>query len=162
MRYAFVMGAIVAMAVPGAAAAQELSPRTLLPLHVVCAEQAVQSLPSVTLTVAGSQRADGRRAMAAGDVLVIHAGTTQGVDVGQSYFTRRVQGGDRRGTSEPFRLGWEGRAGVLTSGVVTVIAADERFALARVERACRDVQVGDFLEPVAMPALPTPADGGYP
>ncbi len=48
-----------------------------------------------------------------------------------------------------------------TTGWLTVVAADERFALARIDYACVTVESGDYLEPYAEPAVPTTpqADG---
>jgi len=158
MRYALVAGVIVGTVLPHAAAGQSLGPRTLLPLQIACADQAVTTMPSPQLTIAGAQRADGRQSLGPGDVAVIQAGAAQGLEVGQRFVARRLQGGSR----DALRLGVDGFMGIHTAGVLTVTAVDERFALARVDRACDRVLVGDYLEPAVLPALPTAAAAGAP
>ncbi|MDH4063959.1 MAG: hypothetical protein OEW19_06130, partial [Acidobacteriota bacterium] len=116
MRYAFVIGVILGVAAPEFASGQSLGPRTLLPMHVTCADQPVTTLPTPQFTIAGAQRADGRLALSPGDIVVIQSGTAQGIAVGQSFFSRRLQGGRR----DAFRRGRDGFAGIHTSGVVTV------------------------------------------
>jgi hypothetical protein len=156
MRFALV-AAVVSMVSPTLAAAQDLGPRTLLPMHVACSDLPVTTPSGATLTVAGSQRADGRLSLGTGDIAVIRAGTPQGLAVGQSYFARRLPWG-----RQAFERGEAGFAAVRTAGVLTVIAVDERFALARVDRACDTVIVGDYLEPAHLPALPAAAAAGAP
>lgn len=158
MRYALVLGVLLGIALPDTAAGQPLGPRTLLPMHVVCTDQPVTALPSPQLTISGAQRADGREVLATGDIVVIRGGTTQGLAVGQSFVARRLEGGTR----DAFRLGRDGFAGIRTAGVLTVTAVDERFALARIDRACAQVLVGDYLEPLALPSLPAAARAGEP
>ena len=83
-------------------------------------------------------------------------GTPQGVTVGRRYFTRRLQLGLDGLAPSPTALG-----AIRTTGWVTVIAADQGFALARVDYACDNVQSDDYLEPYIEPVLPatTAADG---
>jgi hypothetical protein len=144
-------------ALPAAAAAQPISPRALLPLHVACADLPVGTTPTIALTVAGAQRGDGREVLATGDVAVLRAGTAQGLAVGQQFVARRLDGG-----RAAFRRGANGFAGVRTAGVLEITAVDTNFALARIARACDHVQVGDYLEPLALSALPAPAAPGAP
>lgn len=158
MRYALAAGVILCTGLSQAASAQSLGSRTLRPFHVVCSEQAVTAVPATSLTIAGAQRADGRQTLAPGDIAVIRAGTGQGLAVGQSFTARRLEGDAR----DAFRRGQRGFAGVRTAGIVTITAIDERFALARVEQACDEVRVGDYLEPVAAFALPAAAAPGEP
>jgi hypothetical protein len=158
MRYALALGAMLAVGSTAAASAQSLSPRTLLPLHVACADEPVATLPTPQLTIAGAERADGRRVLGPGDVVVIKAGTAMGIAVGQSFLARRVEGGGR----DAFRRGRDGYAGIRTAGILTVTAVDEQFALARIERACDYVLVGDYLEPLVLPALPVVEKAGPP
>lgn len=156
MRCALVV-AILGIAVPAVAVGQGLGPRTLLPMHVACADLPISAPPAVSLTVAASRDGDGRQTLATGDVVVIRAGAPQGLTVGQQFLARRLDGG-----REAFRRGREGFAGVRTAGVLTVTAVDERFALARIDRACDGVEVGDYLEPLSLPSIPTPAGMGAP
>jgi hypothetical protein len=152
--------AVLGMALPSLAAAQGLGPRTLLPMHVACADIPVTTPPTAgKFTIAGSGRIDGREAMATGDTVVIEAGTGQGVAVGQQYAARRLDGGTRE---QAFRRGVDGYAGIRTAALLTVTSVDDRFALARIERACDAVMVGDYLEPITMPTLQAPAAAGAP
>ena len=61
-----VVGLALGMMVPALSAAQTLGPRTLLPMHVACAELPVTAPPVATLRIDGVQRADGRQALAPG------------------------------------------------------------------------------------------------
>ena len=49
-----------------------------------------------------------------------------------------------------------------TAGILTVVSVDEQFALARVDRACAEVMVGDALEPLTLPTLPAADPPGRP
>ncbi|MCC7125994.1 MAG: hypothetical protein IT178_14170 [Acidobacteria bacterium] len=152
--------AIAACAVSaGSAAAQNLGPRTLTPRSIACADLPVSTLPVTadTLTIAGTERADGRVTMATGDAAVIAAGTGKGLAVGQQFLVRRLDGG-----REAFRRGVSGFAGVRTAAVLTVSAVDERFAIARIDFACDTVSVGDYLEPYTMAPLPAVDAAGAP
>jgi hypothetical protein len=129
----------------------------VLPLHVACADLPVTMPPVGTLLIASSERGDGRQAMATGEVVVIQAGSQQGLAVGQSFVARRADGGPGA-----LRRGWEGFAGIRTAGLLTITAVDRRFALAHIDRACDTVLVGDYLEQVAVAPLPVPLPAGPP
>lgn len=149
---------VLALAAPAAAAAQDLGPRTVVPMHVACADVVVTDLPpSATLAVAGAQRGDGRLSLALGDAAVINAGTAQGLAVGQAFFARRHE----RQRMGP-RSGPVPYVGVRTTGLLVIEAVDERYAVARVRQSCDSVVVGDYLEPAVVPALPAVAAAGAP
>lgn len=112
------------------------------------------TLPVPSLAIAGVQKADNRNGMSPGDVAVLAAGTPQGIAVGQRFLARRPHGRARTFLDE---TGW---AGVHPTGILTVTAVDDRFALARVDQACDTVDVGDHLEPLAVPELPVAAPAG--
>lgn len=163
MRYVLAV-AIVGMAMPSTAAAQSLGPRTLTPMHVLCADLPVTAPPVITLTIEGAQHADRRQVLGVGDVAVVKAGTGQGIAVGQRFAARRLQKAQQtlriyRGPYDAVPTDYES---VRTAGVITVFAVNDGFALARVERACDTVNVGDYLEPLDLPTLPTAAEGGNP
>jgi hypothetical protein len=160
--------AIVGLLLPGAAGAQGLGPRTLLPMQVQCAELPLTSAPTVPLTVAASERGDGRMVLSLGEMAVIQAGTTQGLSLGQTFAARRVDRG-----RENYNGNWDGYEGVRFGGdgyyggmrtiaLLTVERIDERFALARIVKACDQVEVGDVLAPVQMTPLPAAAAAGQP
>lgn len=154
MRHALVTTAVLAALVPASAGAQGLGPRTLLPIHVMCTDLPMATLPIPSLTIAGVQKADNRSGMAPGDLAVLAAGTPQGIAVGQRYLARRPHGGARVALDE---TGW---VGAHPTGILTVTAVDEQFALARVDQACDTVDIGDHLEPLVIPNLPVAAPAG--
>jgi hypothetical protein len=160
--------AVMGLAVPGFAAAQGLGAKTVLPMHVPCAELPLSAAPSAALTVAASERGDGRLVLSTGELAVIKAGTAQGLALGQNLVARRMDRG-----RESYNGNWDGYQGVRfgrdgyigglrTTALLTIERIDERFALARIVKACDQVEVGDFLEPVAMPALPAADAPGAP
>ena len=59
------------------------------------------------------------------------------------------------------RFGNEGyRGGLRATALLTIERIDERFSLARVVKACDQVEIGDYLAPVTIPDLPTPTATG--
>jgi hypothetical protein len=167
MRNALLVG-VLSVTAPALAAAQGLGPRTVLPMHIPCADLPITETPAIPLTVAASERGDGRLALSLGELVVIKAGTAQGLAIGQSFVASHVDRGreNYHGTwdgSAGVRFGRNGyQGGVRATALLTVERIDERFALARIVKACDQVEVGDYLEPVAMPQLPTAAAAGTP
>lgn len=162
------LAAIVGVVVPGAAGAQDLGPRTVLPMHVQCAAMPVTAAPAVTLTVAASERGDGRQVLSLGELAVIPAGTTQGLSLGQTLAAHHVDRGRANSNGN-----WDGREGVRFGrdgyyggtraiALLTVERIDAQFALARIVKVCDQVEVGDRLEPVVLTELPTAAGAGQP
>jgi hypothetical protein len=163
MRYVLAV-AIMGMAMPSDVAGQDLGPRTLIPMHVLFADLPVTAPTVITLTIEGAQHADKRQVLGIGDVAVVKAGTGQGVAVGQRFAARRLQKAQTslriyRGPYDSVHTEYES---VRTAGVITVFAVNDGFALARVESARDTVNVGDYLEPLNMPTLPTAAEDGKP
>lgn len=126
-----------------------LGPRTLTPNHVLCTDMPVPVRPVPTLFVAGGHTADGRVAVATGESLVIHAGTSHGLAVGQRLVTRRIQ------AAATFPKPGEGFGSVRTTGIVTLTAVGEDTSLAKVDFSCDPIEPGDFVEAYAPPELPT-------
>jgi hypothetical protein len=150
--------AVTALLWSSAAAAQDLGPRTLLPLHVLCTDLPAAAPPTPSITVAAVQVGDRIRAsLGKGETAVIHAGTAQGVAVGQRYVARRPLRRQPTVMEPP-----EPWTALHPSGVLTVTAVDEQFSLAVVESACDAVEVGDYLEAMAMPTLPAQTPSGGP
>lgn len=154
------------MTAPALVAAQGLGPRTLTPWQVQCADIPLAGPPTVPLTVDASERGDGRLVASAGELVVINAGTDKGLALGQNFVARRV---DRarvdytgvRAARPGVRFGRDGYYGGLRStALLTIERIDARFSLARIVKACDQVEVGDILEPAEVPALPTPAAMG--
>jgi hypothetical protein len=127
-----------------------LGPLTLTPTVVACTDVPTTSSPATDLRVLGLHNGDRRLNAARGDVVVLNGGTPQGFAIGQQYFTRRV-----RKPSDHGPVTAENPAAVLTSGWLTVVAADARFSLARIDQSCVAIEAGDYLEPYVEPVLPT-------
>jgi hypothetical protein len=126
-----------------------LGPRTVIPALVACTDLPVSEPPSSPLQVLAPYADDLHEFSYRNDVVVLSGGTPQGLQPGQRFFTRRFRT-PRNGeaTSE------KDRGSVRTSGWLTVIAADEHSALARIDYACDSVWAGDYLEPYVEPVLP--------
>lgn len=160
--------AMMSLGLAVSAAAQGLGPRTVLPTHVACTDLPIAAEPTIPLTVAASERGDGRLILSIGEMAVIQAGTAQGLAIGQSFLAQHVDRG-----RENYNGNWDGVTGVRfgpdgyhgglrATALLTIERIDERFSLARIVKACDQVQVGDTLVPAALPTLPTPAAAGTP
>jgi len=141
---------------PAPGALGMLGPRTVVPALIACTDLPTAVTPIRTLYVRAPHIGDSHQASYRGDVVVLSGGTPQGLAIGQRYFTRRVTpplfGEPLTSTS---------RASIRTSGWLTVIAADERAALARIDYACDAIGSGDYLELFVESTLPAAvaADG---
>jgi hypothetical protein len=163
----FVIGLTVT-AITASASAQELTvitpsatnralgPRTLSPALVACTDLPTTTVPGSALRVVAAHSGTNHIIYSAGEVVVINGGTPQGLMVGQRYFVRHLQLGL---TGEPPSP--KAHAPIRTAGWLSIIAADERFALARIDFACDAIEAGDYLDPFVEPSLPTEivADG---
>jgi hypothetical protein len=165
MRKVWLVG-VLGMALPAVAGAQGLGPRTITNWQVQCADLPASEPPGAPLWVAASERGDGRLAIAPGELIVIQAGTEQGLKLGQALVSRRVDRG--RESYNGVKPGAEGMifgrsgyyGGVRSTALLTIERIDARFALARVVKACDQIEVGDLLEPAVIPALPAAAAMG--
>jgi hypothetical protein len=133
-----------------------LGPRTLTPSIVSCTDLPTHTTPASPLHVVAAQAGTDKTNYATGEIVVLNGGTPQGLGVGQRYFVRHLQLGL---TAEPPSA--TALAPIRTAGWLTVIAADERFALARIDFACDAIEAGDYLDPFLEPELPAnvPPDG---
>jgi hypothetical protein len=122
-------------------------------LSQACAPALAFELPPVPLRVTGSQEAKVRMTMAPGDLITINAGSDNGIEVGQRYFARRPIPVARRD------VGRDNPVVLHTAGWILVYAVDDRMSLATIEYACDSVQLNDYLEPFALPAVPAPLPG---
>lgn len=128
---------------------QALGPRTVGAALVACMDRPTSSAPVATLWVVAPHAADGHAVSARHHLVVLSGGTLRGVMVGQQYFSRRLQ---PPVNGEPMTLAAPGSS--RTTGWLTVVAADERRALARIDYACTGIESGDYLEPYELPVLP--------
>ncbi|MBI4887891.1 MAG: hypothetical protein HY824_12415 [Acidobacteria bacterium] len=122
-----------------------------LPPEVVslaCAPTLTFEPPPMPLRITGSQNASVRRLLAPGDLLTINAGTDNGLDVGQQYYTRRAVPREKRA------VGRDNPAVIQTTGWIRIYAVDRTMSLATVVHPCDSLELNDYLEPFALPALP--------
>jgi hypothetical protein len=121
-------------------------------LAVACAPTMVTDPPLAAMQVTGGQDSMVRRSYAPGDLISINAGTDNGIEVGQEYFTRRV-------VTQPGHSVSEREPGILrTSGWIRIYAVDSKMSLATITHACDTVDVGDYLDPLMFPTPPPPTD----
>jgi hypothetical protein len=159
----FVLGLMVSAA--GVAGAQTAAPpvaplpgsqayggKTLVPAIVACTDLPTATVPTPSLHIVAPHAGDLHAGASRNDLVVLNAGTPQGLAIGQRYFARRV---NLPINLEPISA--THRGAVRTTGWLTVVAADERFALARIDYACVTVEAGDYLEPYVEPAVPATA-----
>jgi hypothetical protein len=130
-------------------------PKTVIPAHVICTDVPVASHQPSPLRVVAQHRADAREFATRDSVVVLSGGTPQGLMPGQRFYARRLLG-PRAGEAHTEKV----IGAVHTAGWLTVIAADENSALARIDYACDAVMTGDYLEPYVEPTLPDVAATG--
>ena len=117
-------------------------------LALACAPAITYAAPAVSLRVSGGQESVQRHSHAPGDLVTINAGTRGGITVGQEFYTRRVL------ASGVARVGRPNPGTIRTTGWIRVWAVDEDMSLATITHACETVDVGDYLEPFALPTVP--------
>jgi hypothetical protein len=142
----------ITAAVQGPTIPDGYGPRTVTPAIIACTNLPTAVNTTATLRIIAPHSPDPNETASRGDLVVLNAGTPQGLMVGQRYFARRILPPLSR---EQMRA--EDRGSIVTSGWLTVVAADQNSALARVDYACTTVQSGDYLEPYTEPTLPAAA-----
>jgi hypothetical protein len=128
----------------------------LLSAHLACTDLPVTVVAVPTLRIVAPHGGDLREGAVQNQLVVLNGGTPQGFAIGQRYFTRRVAPPiDHAPVSAVAPGAWR------TTGWLTIVAADERFALGRIDHACVTVESGDYLEPYVEPVVPAApeADG---
>ena len=119
-------------------------------IALACAPSVVYEMPLADLRVTGGQESFVRRIFVPGDLITINAGTDNGIEVGQEFYTRRVLRESRRTVSRS-------APGVIrTTGWIKVWAVDKQMSLATITHACETIDVNDYLEPFALPTVPQP------
>jgi hypothetical protein len=117
-------------------------------LALACAPALVRSNAMTPIHVTGGQDVMKRQTHAPGDLVTINAGSDNGIEIGQEYFTRRVQrepgSSMSRGTPDVVR----------TTGWLRIWAVDPQMSLATVSHACETIDIGDYLEPFTLPQMP--------
>ena len=119
-------------------------------LALACATRPAFEVPPMPLRITGGQDSVVRRIYGPGDLITINAGTDNGIEVGQQYYTRRVlRDGQQRVTRAT-------PGSIRTTGWIRVYAVDPQMSLATIEHVCDTIDVGDYLEPFELPVVPTP------
>jgi hypothetical protein len=156
-RTACLCAVLVSVSVLPAAAQAPLPPGAfgalgMYPKRLSCADLPVFSEPQPVHRLPGAHEGDAklRRAFAAPDTLMIPGGTSVGLAPGQQFFVRRLLTSPDHRKPSP-----DTPATVHTAGWITVTAADDFSALARIDYACDGFIKGDYLEPFT--AAPMPA-----
>jgi hypothetical protein len=147
VRPAAVLTALLASTVPAAAQRGPAPAQTGLTadiLALACAPASRFEQPDTPLRVTGGQDAFTRSIYAPGDLVTINAGSANGITIGQEFFVRRMQ-------ESRFRQSNTDPVTVRTAGWLRVYAVDDTMSLATVTHACDSIEVGDFLEPFALP-----------
>lgn len=129
-----------------AAVASTLPPEIL---SLACAPTAVFATPDTSLRVSGGQDSFYRHSYMPGDYITINAGKRNGIQVGQEFYTRRLL------ILRKERVTRDTPATQATTGWIKVYAVDEVMSLATITHACDGINVGDHLEPFALPTVPT-------
>jgi hypothetical protein len=156
MRSHRIVVATALMTVLAAAAhGQPASNTALSPTQIVyaCAPPPVTLVPSAhQFHVIGAQDTVPRSIFTEHDLLVLDAGTTSGMQLGQQYFLRRpVEAATYSVRTVPVR-----RA-VQTAGWIRIVAANETTSVASIEHSCSVIRTGDYLEPFDAPAVASDA-----
>jgi hypothetical protein len=100
--------------------------------------------------VIGGQDTVARTLFGASDLLVVDGGTAAGLQLGQQFFVRRD---NRFGTAFGAQT-----VGTRTLGWITIVAANDSTAVARVDHICDGIVAHDYLEPFARPTVPPAED----
>ena len=136
--------AAVVLAIPAAAAAQVVNlPRIAerdVARELSCAAESPLIEPIMTKRILGSSD-KGRTLFAAGEAVIVNAGTAHGIEPGQQFYIRRVVS-DR--FSEP--LPGFVPISVHTAGWLRVVEVKEEVSFATITQVCDGVMVGDYLE----------------
>ena len=142
---------LLAAATPAAAQLGPAPVPTGIPadvLSLACAPTIAYEAPPMPLRITGGQDTMVRRSHAPGDLVTINAGTANGIEVGQQYYVRRPLVSRRESITRATP------ASIRTVGWIQIWAVDDTMALATISHACETIDVGDYLEPFALPQVP--------
>ncbi|MSO82748.1 MAG: hypothetical protein EXQ53_05580 [Acidobacteria bacterium] len=151
MAPALIAAGLLALALPAIAQRAPAPEATTLSADVLalaCAPSLVYEAPPTPLRITGSQESCVHHTLAPGDLITINAGTDNGVDVGQVYYTRRAVPIEHRPISRA------NPATIRTTGWIRIYAVDRQASLATIAHACDSVDLNDYLEPFVAPEIP--------
>jgi hypothetical protein len=146
-----VAAGVVAVVLPAfAQRASAPQPTKLAPevLSLACRPTLVYEAPPTPLRITGSQESFRHQSFAPGDLITINAGSDNGIEVGQEFYTRRPVPVARRPISR------ENPATIRTTGWIRVWAVDKDMSLATITHACDSLELNDYLEPFEVPTVP--------
>ena len=149
---ALVGAALAAGALPALAQRAPMPDPVKLPAEVLslaCAPKLTFEAPPTPMRVTGSQESFVHRIYGPGDLITINAGSDNGIEVGQEYYTRRPVPIERRPISR------DNPATIRTTAWIRIWAVDDRMSLATITHACDSVELNDYLEPFSLPIPPT-------
>jgi hypothetical protein len=118
-------------------------------LSLACAPKLTFEAPPTPMRITGSQESFVHRNFAPGDLITVNAGTDNGVEVGQEYYTRRAVPVEKRA------IGRDNPAAIRTTSWIRIWAVDKEMSLATITHACDSVELNDYLEPFVLPEEPT-------
>ena len=146
---------VVVVVGAGVASAQSAASATPMEIAVACGAPVMAEGPKVdhAFHVIGAQDTNPRTTYDNRDLLVVDAGTSTGVQIGQEYYVR----GMARLMPLPY-LGAPATPSIRTAGWIRIVAATERTSIAQVVHSCGVIFQGDYLEPYKTPNVPAGAD----
>lgn len=157
-RRVLVLAFAAAMLFPVPLAAQGAPPSALSgeTLALACAPRGSHEPPAASLTVGGSLT-DAKGVFAPWHRLVVNGGSEEGVKAGGDYYVRRVL---------PERE-WHPKDekpvyAIMTIGWVHIDDVQAHRSIASIVHECDGIAPDDYLEPFAVPAVPTPLPAGTP
>jgi hypothetical protein len=104
--------------------------------------------------IIGAQDTTARALYGPRDLLVVGAGTSSGLQLGQQFFVRRA---NRFGSSADRR--WQGAR---TLGWIRLVAVSDSTAIAAVDHGCDVISQGDYIEPFTAPVVPADVEHDRP
>ncbi len=143
-----VAGLFVSLSAAASASRAADRPLTAIELALACALPPSTDPPSIdALRVIGAQDTAPRLLYGSHDLLVIDAGSSREMKLGEEFFVRRTDWFGPPGSAQPRT--------VRTAGWVKVVAVNDTTAIAAVEHACTGMLQGDYLEPFVVPTVPS-------
>jgi hypothetical protein len=147
---------MAAMAAATAAQGQRPAETRAVPIDLVCGPTATLDTPSQAVRiVSGQERA--KTLFAAGDSVIINAGSTQGIRAGQHFYVRRI-------VEDRFAVRTSEKAprSIHTAGWLTIVEAKADTSIARISEACDGISTGDYLDALTVTPPAVARDAGRP
>ena len=153
------LAAVLATTAAPAAQAQRPAQTRGVPIDLVCEPQATLTPPDQTIRIVGGTE-PAKALFAAGDIVLVNAGASRGVEAGQHYFVRRVV--EDHNTVREAPAAEKAPLSIHTAGWVTITEVRGEVSIARVSEACDGVIEGDYLEVLRVPEVAAALPAGEP